>query len=606
MENHNKLHWAACKGILDNVRQLTETENLHPLQRDKKESEDGFMPVHYAAFHGHLPVVKYFMSKLKCDPNIPGLWGRTPLHCASQEGHLNIVRYIIEDLQCHPLCTDQHQVTPLHLAAKHGHLDVVKCLTLSWPCKVQSGYSDKLSRCSNGSTPLNQAVLNGHLEVVKFFLSELKCDPNTPGEYNRSPLHDASQGGHMEVVEYLINELKCDPPCIGVDKVSPIHLAAKYGHLEVVKYLVRNCQCNLDSSLNEVASHGTVESFSLSGYNGHPKTQDHLGRTPICYAAQAGHLHIVEYLLEFFESKQISVVECLCTALKLATKHAHLRVVEHISPKLCVRKNYHTFLQLLNIAVFQDHHKLVQHFVSKLKCVPVYIYNFHDTLRHAIEQDHLDIVKYLIKEANLDPSAKLHNIYLSYKLTPLHLAVNYGYLNVVKYLVNEMKCNPLSTTSWGTTAVHIAAAKGHLEILKFFLQLNNTYISAKDEHGRTLLYEAIRKGQLNVVNYFLQAHTKIEPFEYQVTPLHLASGNGHLDIIKYLVEKKGCNELACDSYNNTPLHWAAYFGQFEVVEYFIKIRNSPGIDIKGFNEMTPLRLARNQGHTSVAHYLTTI
>ncbi|EFJ12327.1 hypothetical protein SELMODRAFT_124258, partial [Selaginella moellendorffii] len=65
--------------------------------------------------------------------------------------------------------------------------------------------------------------------------------------------------------------------------------------------------------------------------------------------------------------------------------------------------------------------------------------------------------------------------------------------------------------------------------------------------------------------------------------LHMASANGHLSIVKYLIERgevsrvakeilenvfdRSCsqNVNACNAENNTPLHWAPLNGQFRHV-----------------------------------------
>ena len=56
-------------------------------------TEDGSTPIHYAALHGHLQVVKLFISELNCNTNTPGSHGRIPLHyTAAQGGLLDIIK----------------------------------------------------------------------------------------------------------------------------------------------------------------------------------------------------------------------------------------------------------------------------------------------------------------------------------------------------------------------------------------------------------------------------------------------------------------------------------------------------------------------------------
>ncbi len=51
--------------------------------------------------------------------------------------------------------------------------------------------------------------------------------------------------------------------------------------------------------------------------------------------------------------------------------------------------------------------------------------------------------------------------------------------------------------------------------------------------------------------------------------LDMASANGHLDIVVYLVDSLKCNPNLQNYAGNTPLHWAALNGQKEVVTYLL-------------------------------------
>jgi ankyrin repeat protein len=49
------------------------------------------------------------------------------------------------------------------------------------------------------------------------------------------------------------------------------------------------------------------------------------------------------------------------------------------------------------------------------------------------------------------------------------------------------------------------------------------------------------------------------------TPLHWASGEGHLEVVKALLAAQADVKKADDD-GETPLHWASDFGHLEVVE----------------------------------------
>ena len=64
------------------------------------------------------------------------------------------------------------------------------------------------------------------------------------------------------------------------------------------------------------------------------------------------------------------------------------------------------------------------------------------------------------------------------------------------------------------------------------------------------------------------------------TSLHLASQNGHLDVVRHFTTVHHCNPLVKNSYNDTPLHLAALEGKLDVVKFFIEDLNCEA-DIRG-------------------------
>ena len=75
-------------------------------------------------------------------------------------------------------------------------MDIVKFLTMEKNC-------DPMSRNFISNTALHNAVLGCHLEVVIFFIEELKCPPDIPGQWNMIPLQMAVHNNHSDIAEYL-------------------------------------------------------------------------------------------------------------------------------------------------------------------------------------------------------------------------------------------------------------------------------------------------------------------------------------------------------------------------------------------------------------------
>lgn len=76
----------------------------------------------------------------------------------------------------------------------------------------------------------------------------------------------------------------------------------------------------------------------------------------------------------------------------------------------------------------------------------------------------------------------------------------------------------------------------------------------------------------------------------QANPLHMVSANGHIELLKYLIEKLETPEnrkkavTAANDSGNTPLHWAALNGSLDAVKILVEAgadplqKNLAGID----------------------------
>merc|ERR1712062_774734 len=90
---------------------------------------------------------------------------------------------------------------------------------------------------------------------------------------------------------------------------------------------------------------------------------------------------------------------------------------------------------------------------------------------------------------------------------------------------------------------------------------------------------------------------------HDVTPFHLASDYGHLEVVQFLRQFIQNVDIKMDSYwyNMTPLHGASELGHIDVVRYLI----SQGADsrIKTSEGKTPYDYANEFNHQAVTNYL---
>ena len=87
------------------------------------------------------------------------------------------------------------------------------------------------------------------------------------------------------------------------------------------------------------------------------------------------------------------------------------------------------------------------------------------------------------------------------------------------------------------------------------------------------------------------------------TALHLASANGFIEMVKYLVNELHCDINAKNKSLSTPLSWAAFNGQKNVVEFLLE--KGADFDVKNINGKKPSELAYDSGYYDVSDILLT-
>ena len=211
---------------------------------------------------------------------------------------------------------------------------------------------------------------------------------------------------------------------------------------------------------------------------------------------------------------------------------------------------------------------------------------------------HKNIVEYLIVEVEFDVEIKNN-----YKNTPLHRAARQGHLEVVKYLAEEKDSDPMATCVWGRTPLHNACKTGQLEVVKYLMSDSRVNTSAKDSvQQQTPLQLAVEYGTVEVVQYMMENGVGREE-SGPYTLLHLAAFGGKLDIVKYLIQKRGFDPVIKDRLDMTPLHSACASGQLKVVKFLV---NECEADVSSCNNRykeSPLDTAAKYGQFEIVKYL---
>ena len=121
--------------------------------------------------------------------------GWTPLHLAAFFGRNEVVALLLaRDAKLELKSKNQLNNTPLNAAVAANKLEAARLL-------LEKG-ADANSHQHGGITPLHSAAFNGNLEMVRLLLS-YRADANAISEDNRTPLGMAVEKDHQQVVDLL-------------------------------------------------------------------------------------------------------------------------------------------------------------------------------------------------------------------------------------------------------------------------------------------------------------------------------------------------------------------------------------------------------------------
>lgn len=188
----------------------------------------------------------------------------------------------------------------------------------------------------------------------------------------------------------------------------------------------------------------------------------------------------------------------------------------------------------------------------------------------------------------------------------LCMYANEGIVPMVSLLL-EFGADVELTNSQGCTALCLASAKGHCDVVRQLIAAGASPGHA-DTAGFCPLVHAARNGCLNVVGYLLACDwiiknpNDVDLAEAAQQALVAAAGQGHVEIVEYLLDMAEVNADTPDSLTGeTALTVAAANGCHAVCTALVS--RGATASVTNRKEMPPLLLAVKEGHWAVAERL---
>jgi len=169
--------------------------------------------------------------------------------------------------------------------------------------------------------------------------------------------------------------------------------------------------------------------------------------------------------------------------------------------------------------------------------------------------------------------------------------------------VQQGASTSLPDLNFGNTPLLVASGYGQLAVLQWLLA-GHASLNETNHEGNNALHLASLNGRLDTVRYLvLEKNMNVSATnKHGSTPLLLAARAGHLPILQWLLNEGGSSYAECSIAGNNALLVASFYGHKDVVSWLVNVYNA---DVRVANNVnnTPLHFALRGENYDVARYL---
>jgi serine/threonine-protein phosphatase 6 regulatory ankyrin repeat subunit B len=534
---------------------------------------------YYSSLAGNKFVVEYLLKQNKIDlskknPNT----GETSLFSAIRGGNTDIVDLLIANgASLEAIRNDGY--SPIYAAKTPEMYDYLKTKITQIPLK------------ENNLSPFLYAVSIGNLPIVKHLASSNIWEKTKEGNY---AFHIAAINGQNEIYDYLCETDKYWMNQTNNFKETPLMLAIKSNHdIDFINEIIE-----LGSDINAIDTQGftplilsasnnnlnTVNSLLDNGALIDPIRENSSITSALGMASRNNNKQMLDVLIK--RNANINAEgEYWPSALIVAASHGHTELVSYLIENGAVFEKKGTNadsttknIRPLSVAAMNGHLDIVKILLDQGADIEANTNYSPSALLSAAETGQLEVVRYLIKNGT-DINKISWGYYISSKwerYNAINIAASFGQKEIIQELIkNKVDPNQLGPILY-------SAMYGHLDTLTLLIE-NNADLSYKQSisneqytfNNSNVLHIAARCGHLDMVKYLIDKKMDIHELDDdQYSPLLHAIAGGHENIVIYLTDLDGGIEKSIAK-NNLLILTAAKHGQTQIYDYL----KSNGADI---------------------------
>ncbi|XP_068565601.1 transient receptor potential cation channel subfamily A member 1b isoform X2 [Cebidichthys violaceus] len=543
-----------------------------------EKDECGASPLHHAAAGDCVNLIQFITTGINSqDLNSCDEQGNVPLHWAVEKNMAESCRALL-DLGANPNILNKALQSPLHLAVCLGHNNLVELL-LSYSatdCNLEGDL---------GNTPLILACSLNNFEALTILIKHGRarlCKQNKLGHF---PVHAAAFAGAKKAIEVILkageksgHQIESHVNYLDKSKSSPLHLAVRGGNIETIRFCIAagakvdQQQNDRSTPLHLACTQGAIEvvKLMLSSFNQVEDVinlTDGAGQTPLHRATIFDHIELAEYLISL--GADPNSMDCKGSSpLLLATSCGAWRTVALLLSKGAnVNVKDICGCNFLHLAILQP---------KGLKNLP------QEVLQ-------LGSVKVLLSSEDNEGC------------TPLHYACRLGIHDSVKNMLGLSGQIGLTCKSKDKKSVlHFAAQYGRIHTCQRLLETitDSRLLNEGDERGLTPLHLASKEGHTKMVQFLLRKGALFHSDYKGWTCLHHAASEGYTHTMDILLSANLKLLDKIDEDGNTAIHIAAREGHVAAVRLLL----SRGAEITiNKNDISFLHEALQNGRKDVVN-----